>query len=224
MVPVVKEVKKEDEKKEKEDKEKHVPIEELKDLKIIECSPLTSSPSVQASTSAPTSTGTQTQPEASTSKSQNTPANPNSKSAQKRAHKEALALAKKQASQLAKSQSQSQNSDERTHQRSGKDNMQGEKEMVNHAAKGREWLDRTLSGKGKSREDLARVLWEKGLTAVTEVCRRKQEKRGRIKRKSELMMFQIYYLLLPSYVTTISKNTYWPHPNISPVFIFMDSI
>ena len=38
-----------------------------------------------------------------------------------------------------------------------------------HAQKGEEWLDKSLTSKGKRRQDLAKVLWENNWTAVAEV-------------------------------------------------------
>lgn len=41
---------------------------------------------------------------------------------------------------------------------------------VSHAEMGEKWLYRHLEKKGKRPEDLARTLWDRNLTAVTEVC------------------------------------------------------
>ncbi|KAH6902658.1 RNA ligase-domain-containing protein [Coprinopsis sp. MPI-PUGE-AT-0042] len=43
-------------------------------------------------------------------------------------------------------------------------------DTVSHAARGRMWLDRYLEGKGKVEADLAKVLFERGWTAVAELC------------------------------------------------------
>lgn len=43
-------------------------------------------------------------------------------------------------------------------------------EARQHAEVGRIWLKRTLEKSGKTEEDLARRLWDEGLTAVLEVC------------------------------------------------------
>ena len=42
-------------------------------------------------------------------------------------------------------------------------------ESVSHAARGRMWLDRYLEQKGRTEADLAKLLFERGWTAVAEV-------------------------------------------------------
>lgn len=43
-------------------------------------------------------------------------------------------------------------------------------EAKQHAEVGRIWLRRTLQKSGKTEQDLAKRLWDEGLTAVLEVC------------------------------------------------------
>lgn len=53
----------------------------------------------------------------------------------------------------------------------GKADAEGQEhlEAMQHAEVGRLWLKRTLQKSGKTEEELAKRLWEEGLTAVLEV-------------------------------------------------------
>lgn len=53
----------------------------------------------------------------------------------------------------------------------GKEEDEEHLEAKQHAEVGRIWLRRTLQKSGKTEEDLARRLWNQGLTAVLEVSR-----------------------------------------------------
>jgi tRNA ligase len=76
-------------------------------------------------------------------------------------------------------------------------------EAIAHAEVGRIWLRRTLQKSGKTEEDLARRLWDQGLTAVLEVGHPQ------------------FLVLIHSSVTTRSKNMSLLLQSTGQVSIFM---
>lgn len=137
------------------------------------------------------------------------------KSGQKKAAKHAAKEAKKVEKANA-------DRDRDAYQQSAKEEAEAKKQELHanggsdstapaHAEMGRRWLKQTLEKVGRTETDLAKELWERNLTAVTEVC-----PFSSIDRRPQAQLGSI----LRSCAMTISKSMYCRPRNISPDYIF----
>jgi tRNA ligase len=88
-----------------------------------------------------------------------------SKNALKKQEKAERAKAKKEADNLAKAAAE----EETARQKETAQQRRDDHDFAPHAEMGRRWVKVTLDKAGKTEEELASVLWEKNMTAVTEV-------------------------------------------------------
>ncbi len=88
-----------------------------------------------------------------------------SKNALKKLQKAERAKAKHEADKIAKAAKEEEAAKRKEEVKNGRE----ADDMVPHAEMGRRWVKTTLDKAGRTEEDLAAVLWERNLTAVTEV-------------------------------------------------------